>query len=124
MLRNVQPMLASPDDQPFAHPDWLFEVKWDGHRAIAEIKDGRVRLYSVWPSLGHTEGQRPQRRLPVHQDKSPVHPSASIALQREYRLRLRDQFAQVSVSTAANEWVSRRMRVVPDQSASASANVM
>jgi bifunctional non-homologous end joining protein LigD len=46
MLRNVQPMLASPIDQPFDHPDWLFEVKWDGYRAIAEIKDGRVRLYS------------------------------------------------------------------------------
>jgi bifunctional non-homologous end joining protein LigD len=35
MLRNVQPMLASPADQPFDHPDWLFEVKWDGYRAIA-----------------------------------------------------------------------------------------
>jgi bifunctional non-homologous end joining protein LigD len=46
MLRNVQPMLASPTDQPFDHPDWIFEVKWDGYRAIAEIKDGRVRLYS------------------------------------------------------------------------------
>src|SRR5262249_52063857 len=25
---------------------WLFELKWDGYRAISEVKKGRVRLYS------------------------------------------------------------------------------
>jgi bifunctional non-homologous end joining protein LigD len=39
-------MLASPAEQPFDHADWLFEVKWDGYRAIAEVEDGQVRLYS------------------------------------------------------------------------------
>ena len=25
---------------------WLFEVKWDGYRAVAEVEKGTVRLYS------------------------------------------------------------------------------
>jgi bifunctional non-homologous end joining protein LigD len=39
-------MLASPAAQPFDHADWLFEVKWDGYRAIAEVSREQVRLYS------------------------------------------------------------------------------
>jgi bifunctional non-homologous end joining protein LigD len=32
--------------EPFDHPDWIFEVKWDGYRAVAEIRDDGVSLYS------------------------------------------------------------------------------
>ena len=39
-------MLATLIKEPFDHPDWIFEVKWDGYRAIAEIQDGSVSLYS------------------------------------------------------------------------------
>ncbi len=39
-------MLAKETDKPFDDKDWLFEIKWDGYRAIAEIKDGSVLLYS------------------------------------------------------------------------------
>jgi len=46
MPKSVQPMLATPVKEPFDHPDWIFEVKWDGYRAIAEIRDGAVSLYS------------------------------------------------------------------------------
>ncbi len=46
-MRNaIQPMLATPVKEPFDHPDWIFEVKWDGYRAVAEIRDGSVSLYS------------------------------------------------------------------------------
>lgn len=31
---SVQCMLASVADQPFSDPDWLFEIKWDGYRAL------------------------------------------------------------------------------------------
>jgi bifunctional non-homologous end joining protein LigD len=31
---------------PFSHLDWLFEVKWDGFRALARIELGRCRLIS------------------------------------------------------------------------------
>jgi bifunctional non-homologous end joining protein LigD len=39
-------MLSTLVKEPFDHPDWIFEVKWDGYRAIAEIRDGDVSLYS------------------------------------------------------------------------------
>jgi bifunctional non-homologous end joining protein LigD len=46
MPHRIQPMLATLVREPFDHPDWLFEVKWDGYRAIAEIRDGKVSLYT------------------------------------------------------------------------------
>ncbi len=42
----IHPMLATPSAKAFDDPDWLFEIKWDGYRAIAFIEDGRVRLVS------------------------------------------------------------------------------
>src|SRR6202140_4927569 len=42
----IHPMLATPTDKAFDNPDWLFEIKWDGYRAVAFIEDGRVRLMS------------------------------------------------------------------------------
>jgi bifunctional non-homologous end joining protein LigD len=46
MPHSIKPMLAALIQEPFDHPDWVFEVKWDGYRAIAEIEDGKVSLYS------------------------------------------------------------------------------
>jgi bifunctional non-homologous end joining protein LigD len=46
MPHNIKPMLATLVKEPFDHPDWIFEVKWDGYRAIAEIRDGDISLYS------------------------------------------------------------------------------
>lgn len=38
-------MLATPGDLP-AGPDWVFEVKWDGMRLLADVEDGTLRLAS------------------------------------------------------------------------------
>lgn len=46
MPHAISPMLAIAAKGPFDHPDWIFEVKWDGYRAIAEIRDGDISLYS------------------------------------------------------------------------------
>ena len=46
MPQGIKPMLATLIKEPFDHPDWIFEMKWDGYRAIAEIRDGDVSLYS------------------------------------------------------------------------------
>jgi bifunctional non-homologous end joining protein LigD len=43
---DLTPMFATLSDKPFDREDWIFETKWDGYRAIAEVQKGRVRLYS------------------------------------------------------------------------------
>src|SRR5438067_817109 len=43
---RVRPMLTTLTDQPFDRDGWIFEVKWDGFRAIADIHRGAVSLYS------------------------------------------------------------------------------
>jgi bifunctional non-homologous end joining protein LigD len=40
-------MKAQLTDQPaFDSPDWVFEIKWDGYRAVAEINKSGNKLYS------------------------------------------------------------------------------
>ncbi len=46
MPTTIQPMLATPIEKPFDDPNWLFEIKWDGYRAIAFVEKGTVRLVS------------------------------------------------------------------------------
>lgn len=40
----IEPMLATPGGEPFDSKDWLFDVKWDGVRALAAIDRGTLRL--------------------------------------------------------------------------------
>src|SRR5262249_38196758 len=54
MQPRGKPMLGTPVDRPFDRPGWLFEIKWDGWRVLAEIEDGRVNLYSR-ASLSYNE---------------------------------------------------------------------
>ena len=42
---TLVPMMASVRD-PFSHPDWLFEPKLDGIRAVAHVSGGEARLCS------------------------------------------------------------------------------
>ena len=39
-------MLATLVGDPFDDPQWLYEVKWDGYRAVAFIHEGEARLVS------------------------------------------------------------------------------
>lgn len=43
---TVRPMLATLVDQPFDKAGWLFEIKWDGYRAIGSKHHDTVELYS------------------------------------------------------------------------------
>jgi len=46
MPSQIYPMLATSIIEPFDGTDWLFEIKWDGYRAVAFIENGKVRLVS------------------------------------------------------------------------------
>ena len=53
-------MLATPSNRAFSDPNWLFEIKWDGVRALAWIENGKLTLRgrsgsditSHYPELG------------------------------------------------------------------------
>ena len=42
----IKPMLADAVDKPFDSDEFIYEMKWDGYRAIAEVEAGNVKLYS------------------------------------------------------------------------------
>ena len=42
----VPPMMATLTDAAFDDDDWLYEVKWDGYRVEAVVKDGRARIWT------------------------------------------------------------------------------
>ena len=46
MPKDVEPMLATLVDKPFDDPGWLYEVKWDGYRALAYLNNGNVDMRS------------------------------------------------------------------------------
>jgi bifunctional non-homologous end joining protein LigD len=41
-LPRLEPMRLARRPEPFDHPDWLYEVKFDGFRALAYIEDGKM----------------------------------------------------------------------------------
>lgn len=43
---RLEPMLATLVDKPFSDPEWVYEIKWDGVRALGWVKDGRVEWRS------------------------------------------------------------------------------
>lgn len=43
---QVEPMLATLTDEPFDSDEWLYEVKWDGYRAVSFLKGQQVTIKS------------------------------------------------------------------------------
>jgi bifunctional non-homologous end joining protein LigD len=46
MAEDIKPMLATLVDEPFDDEGWLYEVKWDGYRAISYLKGGEIDIRS------------------------------------------------------------------------------
>ena len=68
-LPEISPMLAQiGKGTPPSGPDWLYEIKWDGVRAICYIQDGRVRLVSRNGNL--MERQYPELSVLPHHIKA------------------------------------------------------
>ncbi|MEK0315832.1 ATP-dependent DNA ligase [Cohnella sp. 56] len=45
-MEPFTPMSPIAEDRTPAGPAWVHQLKWDGYRLIADVQDGRVRLYS------------------------------------------------------------------------------
>jgi len=43
-----QPMRLARRPEPFDDPDWIYEIKVDGFRALAYVEEGNRRLVSRW----------------------------------------------------------------------------
>ena len=46
MPGGVRATLAELGDKPFSSPNWVYEIKWDGVRAIAQIENGKTTLWA------------------------------------------------------------------------------
>jgi len=44
--KNFLPMLATLTEKPFDAEGWIYEIKWDGYRALAYLDNGKVELRS------------------------------------------------------------------------------
>ena len=42
----IKPMLATLIDKPFDEPGWIYEIKWDGYRAVALLNKEKKNLIS------------------------------------------------------------------------------
>jgi len=85
MPAAIHPMLAESIEQPFDDPGWLFEIKWDGYRAVAFIENGKVRLVSR--NQNELTGRYPELKdLPqVVQAKTAILDGEVVALDPEGR---------------------------------------
>ncbi len=64
MPEQVSPMLATLVNEPPRGDEWLFEVKWDGVRALGFVADEKIRLVS---RTGHPcEKQYPELSVAPH----------------------------------------------------------
>jgi bifunctional non-homologous end joining protein LigD len=71
-FERFAPLQLGRRNEPFDHEEWLFELKYDGYRARAEICDGKAQLFSrrgrpykAWPGLCSAIGQELRRHRAV-----------------------------------------------------------
>ena len=69
-------MLAVLGDRPFSDPDWLFEIKYDGVRVLAERAGPSVELFG-------RNGQRVTARYPEVAEALRAHPAEHFVLDGE-----------------------------------------
>ena len=68
MPATLEPMMACLTDNPPKGQDWLYEVKWDGIRALCFVEDGELRILSR--SGNRCERQYPELTVLPHHVKA------------------------------------------------------
>ena len=76
MPRDIEPMLATlVDEIPTDEQNWIYEIKWDGYRALAYLNKGTVQIrsrnnksfnekfYPVYDALKKWSGRTPSERI-------------------------------------------------------------
>ena len=83
-----QPMPLSRRPAPFDHPDWVFELKYDGFRSLAIIQNDRCQLIS---RNGHAFSSFPelQKHLAAPVGKTVID-GEIVCLDKRFKPRLRD----------------------------------
>jgi bifunctional non-homologous end joining protein LigD len=110
---KLRPMLASSAERAFSREGWLFELKYDGVRALAEAGGGRARLFArtggerthLYPELAVALAHLPVREV--------VLDGEIIALDERGRAsfeRIQRRFTQASAADA--ELLRREVPVV------------
>jgi bifunctional non-homologous end joining protein LigD len=79
-----QPMPLSRRPAPFDHPEWIFELKYDGFRSLAVIQNGRTQFIS---RNGHPFSF--DLRVPLHMGKT-VLDGEIVCVDKQGRPQFRD----------------------------------
>ena len=99
--RKPNPMLASPAGAPFSDPDWLFEIKYDGIRVLAQRHDDTVTLLGrkgddiTWryPEIVHALSKTAPRRFLIDGEIVAMDEGGRPSFQRlQRRMHLTDRF--------------------------------
>jgi bifunctional non-homologous end joining protein LigD len=100
MPKSIQPMLATLADSPPSGEQWLYEIKWDGVRALCFIDNGKLRIESR--NGKRTEEQYPElASLPsLVQAKTAIVDGEIAVLDEKGRARF--ELIQPRISTARN----------------------
>jgi bifunctional non-homologous end joining protein LigD len=93
LLPLVEPILLTPRREPFDHPDWLFEPKYDGYRGLLYVtrqdchfRSKRGKIMTGFKELGHWV----REQLPV---KEAILDGEVVALDGDGRQNFRDLLA-------------------------------
>lgn len=103
-----KPMLATLAQTPFSDPGWLFEIKWDGIRALATCRAGQAQFTS---RTGHDlSTQYPELARPPFSAAAVVD-GEIVALEKDGRSSFHRLQQRMNLSGAAE--VRRAMALVP-----------
>ena len=78
-LPRVQPIIPTRRKEPFDDPGWVFELKYDGFRALCYLEQGRGRFVSRATAMTFAVSTRSAPRLRRRSRSARPHPGLTTA---------------------------------------------